>query len=306
MKNRNTIKLIIESMSKDTRIHFIHFEKLLDVILSFYLFKNKPGEDEYKNERLYFINLLTQKFMLHGFSVKKLILGITLESPSQNQKIPILDPFSIYSIERTMIETYLVQNYLSNTSVNEDLLNGRFEIWMRYGLLKRGNNFIIAEAKKVLESDKENIKKLEQSIKNREFFKNLSEEKKLKFLKAYNSEWKFLFESKKFYTVSWKKLLEEAGVNPFICEETYNFLSWHSHSQSISLLQLQEMWENDYEKEAIRSSIKQLNMYIAFMISDIVRSNYNFKKAYDSLSEDYKEIIDFNNLTFRGVKYLID
>lgn len=293
-------------MSKEPRIHFTHFEKLLDIILSLYLFKVEKEKDGYKNERLYFINLLTQKFMLHGFAIKKLILGITLESPSQNLKIPILDPFSIYSIQRTMIETYLVQNYISNISLEDDLLNGRFEIWLRYGLLKRGDNFVIAEAKKVLESDKDNIKKLEKSIKTREFFKNLSDEKKSNFLKSYNSEWKFIFDNTKFYPISWKRLLEEAGVNPFICEETYNFLSWHSHSQSISILQLQDMWENDYDKDSIKSSIKQLNMYIAFMISDIVLSDDNFKLAYNSLSMDYKEIIDFNNVTFRSINYSID
>ncbi len=306
MKNENLIKLSLENMSKEPEIHLTHFEKLLDVILSFYLYKAEKGDGGYTNERLYFINLLTQKFMLHGFAIKKLISGITLESPSQNLKIPILDPFSIYSIQRTMIETYLVQNYISNISLEEDLLNARFEIWMRYGLLKRGDNFVIAEAKKVLESDKENIKNLEQTIKSRKFFKNLPDEKKSNFLKSYNSEWKFIFDNTKFYPVSWKRLLEEAGINPFICEETYNFLSWHSHSQSISILQLKDMWENDYDKESIRSSIKQLNMYLAFMISDIVLSNDNFRIAYNSLNKDYKEIIDFNNVTFRSIKYSIE
>ncbi len=306
MNKDNFIKLSVENLSNEPKIHFFHFEKLMDVILSLFLKRVENKKDFYKNERLFYINLLTQKFMVHGFSVKKLIHGITLDSPSQNLTVPILDPFSINTLIRTMIEAYLVQNYLSDIFIDNDLLEGRFEVWMRYGLSKRGNDFILAEAKEVLESDKRNIEQLENSIKKRKFFLDLSDKKKSTFLNQINSEWKFKFDNDKFYPVSWKRLLIEAGIKKVICDQTYNFLSWHVHSQSISILQLKDMWDRKFEKESIRTSIKKLNMFIAFFASDIILSDENFKEAYDCLNEELKDLINFYSLTFRNEKYTIE
>ncbi len=50
----------------------------------------------------------------------------------------VKDPFSINVLVRGAIENYLVLNYTSNRFEEEDLLFGRFDIWMRYGLTKRG------------------------------------------------------------------------------------------------------------------------------------------------------------------------
>ncbi len=305
MKDYSFIKLASENLSDDLNAHFSHFEKLMDVLFSLFWEKSEAKNISYKNERLYYLNLLAQKFMLHGFSVKKLVSGITLDSPSKKIKVPIMDPFSIYSLSRSMIETYLVQNYLSNISCDADLLEGRFEIWMRFGLSKRGDSFDSDEAKKVFDLDKKSIEQLDGSIKQRQFYSNLSEEKRIKFLQAAKTEWKFMFDNDKFFPVSWKKLLEEAGIISVICENTYNFLSWHAHSQSISILQLSEMWDMNREESAVRISIKQLNMFIAFLISDIVNAEPNFRKAFNNLNADLQEIVNFYSVPYRDQQFSI-
>ncbi len=193
-----------DMLDDDSDSHLVHFNKLMDVILNLVNFRVKNEQTNIKQERFYYINLLTQKFVVHGFSIKKLVEGISIESQSANLKVPISDPFSIQVLVRTAIENYLVQNYLSNSSLSDNELDGRFEIWMRYGLKQRGIKAETEEQKRVLASDEKSIDYLEQSIKKREFYLNLSEEKRTKFLKTINNEWKFIFDYDKFYPVSWK------------------------------------------------------------------------------------------------------
>lgn len=287
-------------------IHFAQFEKLMNTLLSLYTKRIEKKETQFDNERLYYINLLTQKFFLHGFSIKKLIDGINLESSDQNLNLDVLDPFSIHCLVRALIENYLVQNYLSNSYLEDDLLQLRFEIWMRYGLKQRNINTEDEYLKKVNELDNKAIEFLEKSINNRKAYLELSEDKKKSLYRTLKKEWKIIFDKEKFYPVSWNRLMKEAGIKEEIRENIYNFLSWHAHSQSISILQLKDMWENNSEKETVLILVKKINMFISFIISDIVKVDDKFKQSYDDLHQEYKDLINFFNLSYRGSEYIIE
>lgn len=286
--------------------YLTHFDKLMDVIFDLVNFRVEKEKTNLSNERFYYINLLTQKFLVHAFSIKKLLDGITIESKSSNLKVPISDPFSIQVLIRASIENYLVQNYLSNSLITKNELDGRFEIWMRYGLKQRGIIAETEEEKRVTDSDEKSIHNFEESIKKREFYLNLSDEKKMRFLKTIDKEWKVIFDNDKFYPVSWKRLLKEAGINESITDQTYNLLSWTAHSQSISILQLKDMWNEKFDKVVIRTSMKKLNMFIAFLASDIIRSDKDYQDAYLNLDEDLKAIVNFYNFSYRGKEYAIE
>lgn len=272
-----------------------------------FLINYKEDNDRIKvSERVHFINLLSQKFLVHCFSIRKLVEGITLESKTDNLKVPISDPFSIQTLVRTAIENYLVINYLSNSSIDKDLLDGRFDIWMRYGLKQRRVTPFTEEEKRVTDLDEKSIQKLEESIKERDFFKELSADKKVKFLSTINGEWKIIFDREKFYPVSWKRLLDEAGINKDITAQIYNLLSWHAHSQSISILQLKDMWNSKFDKTVIRIAMNKLNMFIGFTSSDLIRSSDLYKGAYNKLDQDLKDIINFYNYCYRSKDHAIE
>lgn len=306
MKQENLIKIAIDILNDKPETHFSKFEKLMDILLCLFTDRIEKKKTEFNKERLYYINLLTQKFIVHGFSIKKLINGITLDSPSKNLKIEMLDPFSIHSLVRTVVENYLVQNYLSNSNLEEDILQLRFEIWMRYGLIQRNIVPESEEAKRVSELDKKSIENLEKTIKKRKGYLELAENKKVSFLKTIDKEWKIIFDKDKFYPASWKRLIKESGVKDGINDQIYNFLSWHAHSQSISILQLKNMWDKNNAEETVLISIKKLNMFVGFIISDIIKSDKEFKESYDGLSEEYKDLINFYNMSYRGTEYMIE
>ncbi len=306
MKNSNHFfNFFIEMMADIPEKHLSNFEDLLNILLSMFSDRIKDNNVKFENERLYYLNLLSQKILVHGFSIKSLTNGITLESSINNFSINMFEPFSIYSIERTLIENYLVQNYLSNSSENEDTLDCRFAIWMRYGINKRNILPESDEEKRVVELDNKAIENFENQIKSKECYKNLSQKKKESFFKTINKEWKILFFEDKFKPISWSELIKEAGIKDGINDKIYNFLSWHAHSQSISILQFKEMWDTNSEQEAIIQSIKKVNMFIAFLIADIILSNNNFKNIYYSLSEEHKNMVNYYNFSFRSDLYMI-
>ncbi|MCG8750507.1 hypothetical protein G1K57_12250 [Tenacibaculum finnmarkense] len=306
MKERNLMIIATDVLYGKPEIHFAQFEKLMNTLLSLYTKRIEKKETQFDNERLYYINLLTQKFFLHGFSIKKLIDGINLESSDQNLNLDVLDPFSIHCLVRALIENYLVQNYLSNSYLEDDLLQLRFEIWMRYGLKQRNINTEDEYLKKVNELDNKAIEFLEKSINNRKAYLELSEDKKKSLYRTLKKEWKIIFDKEKFYPVSWNRLMKEAGIKEEIRENIYNFLSWHAHSQSISILQLKDMWENNSEKDTVLILVKKINMFISFIISDIVKVDDKFKQSYDDLHQEYKDLINFFNLSYRGSEYIIE
>lgn len=306
MKQESLINIAIDILNDKPETHISKFEKLMDILLCLFTDRIEKEKTQFDKERLYYINLLTQKFIVHGFSIKKLIDGITLDSPSKNLKIEMLDPFSIHCLVRTVVENYLVQNYLSNSNLDDEMLQLRFEIWMRYGLVQRNIEPESDEAKRVSELDKKSIESLENSIKTRKGYLELSETKKASLHKTIDKEWKIIFDKEKFYPVSWKRLMKEAGIKDGINDQIYNFLSWHAHSQSISVLQLKNMWDENFAEETVLISIKKLNMFVGFIISDIIKSDKEFRDSYDSLSNEYKDLINFYNMSYRGTEYMIE
>lgn len=306
MRESNFIKIAFEILEDNPELHTSHFKKLLDIIFTLFNDRVKKNKVDFENERLYFVNLITQKFLVHGYSIKQLINGITLDSPSQNLNIKMFDPFSIYSLERTLIENYLVLNYISNHTETDDILNCRFEIWMRYGIKQRKITPKNENEKRVTKLDKESIIHFDKLIKKRLCYQKLTADKKISFYKTIDKEWKIIFNNEKFNPVSWKDLMSEAGIKKEITENIYNYLSWHSHSQSISILQFREMWENNSEEHSIIESLKKINRFSAFLISDIILSNKDLKKSYDNLSNEYKDLINFYNFSYRNENYTIN
>ena len=280
-----------------------HFEKISDILLSLYISRIDRKETNFKGERSHYINLITQKFLLHIHSIKTLIDGIDLNSNIKNFKTKVKDPFSINVLVRGSIENYLVLNYISNRFEDENLLLCRFDIWMRHGIRKRGVEPESEEEKRVHEIDENSIEVLTNRIKEQPYYLNLSEQKREKFIKQINSDWKVKFKDDKFFPATWKDLIYLSGFKKELGQNMYNYLSWHVHTSSISIIQLKNMWDDDFHEFSIKVALAKINIFTSFLISDIVHSDQEFKNAFNSLSEDSRELVSFYNYANREEKY---
>ncbi len=52
----------------------------------------------------------------------------------------------------------------------------------------------------------------------------------------------------------------------------YNYLSWHVHTNSTSILQLKNMWNDNFYEVTTNLSLSKLNIFTSFLISDIVNA----------------------------------
>lgn len=299
------IRVIGEYYSNDLTLLYNHFDNVVEALLSIFYNSDKINP-YYKGERLYHINLLTQKLMLHSHAVKNLLLGYNLKLRTNPIPIPILDPFSVFVLKRAIIENFLTINYLSlSTNVEEAEL--RFKIWMMYGLSKRNCSDIKTEvAQNIQNLDLLSINSLKEEIIQSTFYKNLEIKYQNSFFKTLNNDWKIIFNNTKYYVLSWKKLLDYIGLKEEIKSDIYNFLSWHTHSQSLSTLQLAEMYDSGMDLINIKISTKELSTFVSFLINDLLLIDCDFENAYKGLSDYQHEIITFYNNAFREYDYIYD
>lgn len=299
------LKYLLEINSDDNVFRKDHFNKLSTILFTLFSSDLKASPSKSSGERIKNIELISQKFLLHISSIKKILEGVNLESQKDDIKILSSDPFSILIIVRAALETYLVLNYLSNRFNSEDMLQGRYEIWMRYGLKQRNIMPENLEEAKVSKNDKRSILTLSKQIKKKQFYKDLSTEKQKTFLKEIDKNWKIIIDGNKFYPASWKTLLISSGLKDSLCENLYNYLSWHAHTQSISILQLKDMWNGNFDKISIDHSLMKINMLTAFLISDISVSQELFQNAFNNLDDESKRLVNSYNISYRGEKYLV-
>lgn len=304
MNTSRLLKVISEFHSSGLDDISMHYDNLVKSLFTLFHYRNKANP-YHSSERLYHVNLLTQKMMFHSHAAREILKGYNVDLPYA--KMHIYDPFSVFVLHRAILENFLTLNYLTRSTGNEEA-EVRFQIWMMYGLSQRNCNDIESEeASYVQECDLHSIKECIDVIKKSNLYYILDESKKETLFKAIKNDWKIIFNESSFYAAPWKKLLEFTGINENIRSDMYNFLSWHSHSQSISTLQLAIMY-NDERMDIVntRLSTKELSMLVAFLINDLLFIDNTYIAAYDQLSDKQKEIITFYNNTFRDKKYAFD
>jgi hypothetical protein len=304
MHESRLYKVGIESLSDDFQTLFRHYDNLVQALLTCFYDRDKiiPG---YDNERLYHVNLLTQKFLLHCHATKNILLGYNLNLKNV-PPIHIFDPFSVFVLKRALIENYLTINYLTLSTNNEEA-ELRFKIWMMFGLSKRDCSELKSEmAKNVHASDLKSIESLDQEIRQSEYFRRLSHEKQISLFKTFKRDWKIIFKANGFTVASWQKLIDYTGMNEVIRNDIYNFLSWHSHSQSISTLQLEEMYDSGMDLLNVKLSTKKLSIFVAFLLNDLIILDKGYEESYKHLTDYQKEIITFYNHAFRDTNHIYE
>jgi hypothetical protein len=295
-------KVWIESLSDNFDVLFEHYSQLLDALL--FLIFNEEKTKEFENERLYHIDLLSQKFILHAHAVKNIIPGYNLNISSK--QIPILDPSSVIILKRALIENYLTIDYLNERN-NENLANIRFNIWMYQGLINRKiDDLKSLNAAKTKESDFESLRHFKAKIQESDIFCNLKKEDQIALFKNIKINWKIEFSNCCYKTVSWQTLLNSIGLKDKIGKDLYNFLSWHAHSQSISSLQLAEMYDTGMDKVNIKLSTQDLSVFTAFLINDLILLDKNINSYYKNLPDYQKQLILFYNHFYRDESFIFE
>ncbi|QBZ98874.1 DUF5677 domain-containing protein [Flavobacterium sangjuense] len=252
-------------------------------------------------------NLLIDKFAIHSSSFFHLSEGI-IEHKGSTDKIKIkgYDLFTVNSVFRVMIETYITFNHIFVESKSEYEKQFRFYLWKIDGLFEKKKFKIdyesLPELKPVQEKDKQELSEMLELVKKNPFYNSLepSELAKIYDPEKRKSLWKFaIAENNKIRPLKIIELVEQiCKTDAFI--NAYKYSSVHSHSGFISI----EHFEKTRSKpisDKYTDPLTRLAIYLtALIIEDICIIDENARIQFLSLPAFFQDFITGINKSIRA------
>jgi hypothetical protein len=267
---------------------------LLGPFSNIYSAKKKTNLTDWLN----YSNLLIEKFAIHSSSFFHLSQGI-IEHKSSTEKVKVTgyDLFTVNSVFRVMIETYITYNHIFVEPKTTEEKQFRFYLWKIDGFFEQ-NKAIIDLKNEDLKRQKEfNDKKLEKvldEIKQNSFYQSLQPSE---LIKIFNPEkkkslWKFtISESHRIRPLKIIELIEHVcRISGFL--NAYKYSSIHSHSNFISLEHFEQTRGKKISNEAT-DPLTRIAIYLtALLLEDICKTDENAKFEFSLLPN---KLIDFIN-----------
>jgi len=279
-KFHNNLQSINYSPKDRTKI-IRDIKELQDILI---LFQSSIPEPHHKiNHENYFIKSLMSKYILHAYSILRLLSGTNIKSKIVGKMDTVYDIGSINVLTRAILETYLTFFYLFIHPQNDDEHFFRLDIYKLAGLKSRQRFRPSDDAlmKRYNESEIE-IEKLVQKIITRKRFNELSHRLRANIENGKQS---------KIY--SWEQLFQIADLNTEFFQMTWVFFSDYSHSEYISLTQIRGLLKDvELSKKKNDTIINILLILTSIYIIDLRIKFNELASSYKNLTEDQKQVIE--------------
>lgn len=249
-----------------------HFDKITNslFILTQSLFDNKEKVAYYQRE----LEGKLFRFGLANQSLINLIKGnqFTLV----NIKTRITDMFSINSITRMQIESFLIIYYLFFDKVSVKEKNFRYDIYKVHGLQKQlgfKTSTEFPKKQEYLEKMKSELDEAISNIKSSDLFKNADEKTQQSFLKPKYAK-----------LVKSEMLFNKSGIDDTRVNDMWKIYSNHAHSEHISDRQYNTAYKINKSVTESSSLIITIN---SILTSKII---LNFVSQFESVNQKYLEL----------------
>lgn len=295
---------MIRIASPNIEIQIDNLDRIIRIcsVIQFYRYKER---NSYPIGAFHDYNLLYQKSLLHGTSIKQLAHMVGQYFPPKNNYIQIIDPFSINIILRSLIEAYLTFHHMSSSTSNEEN-SAKHMIWVIFGMLQRQKlsldetNALYADNKNRKEKEREKIDAIISNLKQNDAFLKLDTEKQSTLLKQLKREWKIEFYGNTFQPKSYQDIMNSIGFTNELFANIYNSLSWSTHSTSISISQFNELWgEERHDSLFLKNALVFISSILAFMTYDIIYVDTDYSVGYKKLTDNQKQFLNDYHAFFR-------
>ncbi|RKS03024.1 DUF5677 domain-containing protein [Flavobacterium sp. 102] len=276
---------------------------LLGPLAQVYVAKKKTNVPNWMN----YSNLLIDKFAIHSSSFFHLSSGIIEhKSSTPDIKVTGYDLFSVNSMFRVMMETYITFNHIFVEPKSEDEKQFRFYLWKIDGLLEKKKFKIdyenLPKLKPVQEKDKQELQEMFELIKTNSFYNSLET---TELVKIYDPEkrkslWKFsINENYKVRPLKIIELVEQVcKTDAFI--NAYKYASVHTHSNYISIEHFEKTRSKPISEE-YTDPLTRLAIYLtALIIEDICKIDENAGSQFTSLPAFFQDFITGINKSIRS------
>jgi len=255
---------------------------------------------------LNYSNLLIDKFAIHSSSFFHLSSGIIeRKSSTPDVKVTGYDLFTVNSVFRVMMETYITFNHIFIEPKTEEEKLFRYYLWKIDGLFEKKKFKIDYESmpilKSVQEKDKLELSDMLELVKKNLFYNSLevSEVGKIYDVEKRKSLWKFVInENNKVRPLKIIELVEQVcKTDAFI--NAYKYASVHTHSGFISIEHFEKTRSKPISEE-YTDPLTRLAIYLtALIIEDICKIDENAKTQFLSLPDFFRDFITGINKSIR-------
>ena len=243
------------------------YRKLLDLLARvIHASEGFSISDISDGERLWDADGLAKKFFTHALTVLYLSHRTKQELPSF--KFSFIDSASIDVLTRATMETFLVFHYVFFAPQTKEEKDYRYWAYKAAGITERQSIPIITEeTRRTLDNDRLVLDKLRDKLKSNAVFQNLTETQKTRFFEGKERNlWRWKPDVKK--VLSWQEIATDAGFSEMLASHMYRHLSGYVHSGSLSVLQINQAYENKEENRLIEASIGTINIVAANLIRE--------------------------------------
>ncbi len=253
-------------------------------------------------------DLLFQMSVLKCHSILKLIEGINYTNPIDNTAFKhTLDPFAIWPIVRSQYEAYCAFNnlFLQHSGEPQKIL---YNLWVVSGLNYRQQFEVISpDLIEKSQRERENIQTTIDEIKSTELYKSFLDKEKDKIVRAIkNKEWQFCFTNNRFEYLSWKNMVQRAGVKPSFFDSTYSYLSLCTHPTNVSVFQFKEMYMDGEHYSTSLFALLMSRMITAFLIRDYCTLLPIALDSFNKLPITSQILINSLNRAFRSPEFALN
>lgn len=242
------------------------------------------GLSKHKEEKKYIHTDIESKFIrivLANKSILNSVEGVTFVVNQQERKI--IDIFSIYSLTRMQIESFLMIYYLYFDEI--DLIERvfRYDIYKLKGL-KKQSTFPVNNKENRVKKEKiiSEIEELELKIQDSEFYKKLTIKEKHDFL---NSSFAKIIKPEILY--------KKSGLNNSKIDLAWSLYSNHIHSEHIGDRQYNVIYKSEDLINETAITVVTLNCIITAKLCLYLKNEFpdSVKKEYDKLDDSEQGLI---------------
>ncbi|HRN28024.1 MAG: hypothetical protein IT276_12860 [Ignavibacteriaceae bacterium] len=258
------------------------YEELIDVLslLTQELYVSKVRDENWR----YYIETISIKFIFHSLNLVTVFKGIKHFSKLLSIDNNLFDLSTGYILKRTLIENYLIFNYLFIQPKDKEEQRFRWLVFEIGGYSDRqGYSPILKELKDKLVTEQKIILDRIEELKTNKYFLMLEEKRRNSILKdKYPKLW------------GWKKIAKDSEINDEIFIKEWKLYSNYAHSEFISLMQIQDYYKDKEKLFNTRSHLLFSTVILtASFITDIIKTFQVINEKFDSLDYSQKDCIRF-------------
>lgn len=250
------------------------------------------------SEWMSFSNLLIDKFAIHSMSFFHLSQGIVEKrSDDTVKKAKGYDLFSVNSLFRVMLETYIAFNWIFVAPQTSEEKEFRFLLWKLDGLFEKRKfeytDEIKQEAAAILAKDEADKSATVNHLKNNAFYLLLSPQEINRVLDVAKHKANWKYELKPDYELRPLKITEliqmTCRMDAFL--NMYRYSSLYTHSNYASVDKFRQMRGKPVADEYAEPLLKLAIFLTTLVIDDMCVTDQNAARAFGELEPYFQRFI---------------